>query len=145
MAAAAVMSHHWGMTPAVLLVDDDPEELDLIETALAPLGLAAAKADDGEQALRLIDERDFAVAVIDLVMPRLNGLEIAALIRGRKRGRRLPIIILTGYDEEGARMLPGWDSARGEVEYLSKPFLTETLCERVAAHADRFRALRAST
>lgn len=129
------------MAPAVLLVDDDPEELELLEAALAPLGLETQRALDGEEAAHLAERREFAAAIVDLVMPRLNGFETAALIRGSARGRSLPILILSGYDRDGARRLPGFADAAG-VEYLSKPFSTEALRRRVAAHAERFRERR---
>lgn len=124
--------------PAVLIVDDDPDDLVALEATLEPLGLEVVKANGGEDALMRILERDFAVVILDLMMPRLNGFEAAALIRRRERCRELPILILTGFDEDGARALPGYPPP--PVEYMRKPVLPENLREKVAACAARFLA-----
>lgn len=133
------------MTPAVLLVDDDPDELELLECALAPLGLAFARAHDGQAAVRLVRERAFAAVVMDLVMPRLNGFETAAQIRRLPNGRRVPLIVLTGYDAAGARSLPGWKEAGREVDYLTKPVACEELRRKLAEHAGRAADPRVGT
>ncbi len=116
--------------PAVLIVDDDADDLVALEATLEPLGVEIVKAHGGEEALKNILERDFAVVIMDLMMPRLNGFEAAALIRQRERCRDLPILILTGFDEDGARSLPGYPPPR--VEYLRKPVLPECVRERVS-------------
>lgn len=122
--------------PAVLLVDDDPDDLVALEATLEPLGLEIVKANGGEDALKLILDRDFAAVIMDLMMPRLNGFEAAALIRQRERCRDLPILILTGFDEDGARSLPGYPPPR--VEYLRKPVAPEFLRQRVMECAARY-------
>ncbi len=122
--------------PAVLIVDDDPDDLVAVEATLEPLRIEVVKANGAEDALRLILDRDFAVVIMDLMMPRLNGFETAALIRQRDRCRDLPILILTGFDEDGARALPGYPPPR--VEYLRKPVAPEFLRQRVAECAVRY-------
>lgn len=117
----------------VLLVDDDPDELDLLLVSLAPLGLPAATASCGEEAMKLVERERFSAAVLDLLMPRMNGFEAAACLRRTENGRGLPILILSGYDEAAARRLEGWEAVKGSVSYLEKPFAAETLRERVAA------------
>ena len=72
------------------------------------LGLEVVKAESGDEALLHILRRDFAVVIMDLLMPRMNGFEVSALIRGRDRCRDLPIVILSGFDEDGAKELPGY-------------------------------------
>lgn len=121
--------------PAVLIVDDDPDDLFALRATLEPLGLELVQACDGEDALRRLLERDFAVIVMDLMMPRLNGFEAAELIRKRDRCRDLPIIILSGFDADGMRALPGYRS--DGFEFLSKPVLPEALRARVSACAAR--------
>lgn len=122
--------------PAVLIVDDDPDDLVALSATLEPLGLEVVKAGGGEEALQLILDRDFAAVILDLMMPRLNGFEAAALIRQRERCRDLPILILTGFDEDGARSLPGYPPPR--VEYMRKPVAPEYLRQRVTECAARF-------
>lgn len=117
----------------VLVVDDDPDELELLLASLAPLGVQAAKASSGDEALRLVQGGRFSAAVMDLLMPRLNGFQTAALMRELENGRDMPILILSGYDEMAARRIEGWEAVRGRVQYLEKPFSAERLCERVAA------------
>jgi CheY-like chemotaxis protein len=117
----------------VLVVDDDPDELELLTASLAPLGVQTAKAASGEEALRLVEGGRFSAAVMDLLMPRLNGFQTAALLRATPNGRDLPILILSGYDEAASRRIEGWEAVRGRVQYLEKPFSAEALRERVAA------------
>ena len=121
--------------PAVLIVDDDPDDLFALQATLEPLGLEIVQASDGEEALRRLLERDFAVVVMDLMMPRLNGFEAAALIRQRERSEDLPILILTGFDLDGMRALPGYRSEG--LDFMSKPVLPETLRAKVAECAAR--------
>jgi CheY-like chemotaxis protein len=117
--------------PAVLIVDDDPDDLFALEATLEPLGVEIVQAGDGEEALRRLLERDFSAIVMDLIMPRLNGFETAALIRMRDRCKDLPIIILSGFDVDGMRALPGY-RADG-FEFMSKPVLPDALRARIAA------------
>lgn len=120
---------------AILLVDDDPDDLFALRAALEPLGLELVVAGGGEDALKHVLQRDFALIVMDLLMPRMNGFEVAALIRDRERTRRLPIIILTGYDPDGMRELPGF--FEDGLLFLQKPVhpseLRGTVLERSAA------------
>ena len=88
------------MKVPILLVDDDPDDLVALRATLEPLGLEIVAAESGEDALRLLLARDFAIVVMDLMMPGLNGFETAALIRERDRTRGMPLVILTGFDED---------------------------------------------
>jgi CheY-like chemotaxis protein len=95
----------------VLLVDNDFDDLFALEATLEPLGLEIVKAESGDEALRAILRRDFALVVMDLMMPGLNGFETCSLIRARDRSRDLPVVILTGFDEEQAKGLPPREAA----------------------------------
>jgi CheY-like chemotaxis protein len=117
----------------VLVVDDDPDELELLTASLAPLGVMTARAASGEEAVKLVEGGRFSAAVLDLLMPRLNGFQTAALMRRTENGRGMPILILSGYDETASRRIEGWDEVSGRVQYLEKPFSAEALRERVAA------------
>ena len=77
---------------SVLLVDDDPHNLFALEQALASLDVDAVKAASGEEALRHMLKRDFALILLDVHLPGLNGYEVASLVRQRERNRNVPII-----------------------------------------------------
>src|SRR2546422_492652 len=76
----------------ILLVDDHPESLLALEAVLADLGQNLVKADSGRQALRCVLNQDFAVILLDVHMPGMNGFETATLIRERERSRHTPIV-----------------------------------------------------
>jgi CheY-like chemotaxis protein len=127
------------MSGPVLLVDDDFDDLVALRATLEPLGLEIVAAESGEEALRLILRRDFAIVVMDLMMPRMNGFEVCALIRERDRCRDLPVVILTGFDEDAAKSIPGYRP--GAFEFMRKPVLPEALRAKVAECVDRFQPL----
>lgn len=117
----------------VLLVDDDPDELLLLTASLESLGLLTERAGSGEEAVALARRARFSAAVVDLLMPRMNGFETAARLRETENGKALPILILSGYDEGAARLVAGWEAVRGRVQYLEKPFSAQALRERLNA------------
>ena len=125
------------MNGPVLLVDDDADDLVALQATLAPLGLEIVKAESGDEALRLILRRDFAIVILDLMMPRMNGFEVCALIHERDRCRDLPVVILTGFDEDGAKELAGYRP--GTFEFMRKPVLPEILRAKVADCVARFQ------
>lgn len=127
------------MNGPVLIVDDDVDELFALKAALEPLHLEIVTAETGDEALRLLLRRDFAIVVMDLIMPRMNGFEVCAFIRQRERFRDLPIVILTGYDEDGLKNLPGYQP--GAFEFMSKPVPPEALRAKVAQCPGRFQPL----
>jgi CheY-like chemotaxis protein len=127
------------MNGPVLLVDDDVDDLVALQATLEPLNLEIVKAANGEEALRHILRRDFAIVIMDLVMPRMNGFEVCALIRERDRCRDLPVVILTGFDEDASKTMPGYRP--GAFEFMRKPVLPEALRAKVAECVDRFQPL----
>ena len=126
------------MNGPVLLVDDDFDDLVAVEATLSPLGLEVVKAESGDEALRHLLQRDFAVIIMDLMMPRMNGFEVCTLIRERDRCRDLPVIILTGFDEDGAKELSGYRP--GTFEFMRKPVQPEVLRAKVADCVARFQS-----
>ena len=103
----------------VLVVDDKPANLVAFEAALDGLPYRLVTARSGEEALRKVLERDFALILLDVMMPRMSGIDSARLIRGRKRSRHTPIIFITGQqpDHESVR-----EAYRlGAVDFLLKP------------------------
>jgi CheY-like chemotaxis protein len=84
----------------ILIVDDRPENLLALEAVLAPLGRRITRANSGEEALTILLSRDVAVILLDVRMTAMDGFQTAALIRGRRRSREIPIIFVTAYDAE---------------------------------------------
>src|SRR5213594_4760081 len=114
----------------ILLVDDHPESLLALEAVLADLGQNLVRADSGRQALRCVLNQDFAVILLDVQMPGMNGLETAALIRERDRSRHTPIVFLTASDQSDLAVCRGYSV--GAVDYMFKPFAPEILKSKVA-------------
>ena len=118
----------------ILLVDDRPENLRTLEAVLTPLGFPLHSATSGEEALRLLLERDFALILLDVRMPGLDGLETARLIKGRARTEDVPIVFLTAARDEVGDIIRGYGV--GAVDYVLKPFDAELLRSKVAVFAE---------
>ena len=109
----------------ILVVDDNPSNLLAIEAALSGLGLNLVTAQSGADALRWLLERDFALILLDIEMPSMDGYETARLIRGRLRTRHVPIIFVTAFSRDDRDVLEGY--ALGAVDFLFKPIVAEVL------------------
>ena len=109
----------------ILVVDDDARNLAAIEVALGELGRRLVKARSGPEALRQLLERDFALILLDIQMPGMDGFETAQLIRQRRRSRHVPIIFVTAYSREDREILHGY--SLGAVDFLFKPIVPEVL------------------
>ena len=126
-------------------MDDNPANLLAIEAALGDLAAGLVKASSGREALKLLLEGDFAVALIDVKMPDMDGFETAELIRQRPRSKLLPIIFVTAYGRDEAAMLHGYDL--GAVDFLFKPIVPQILRAKVEVfvelrrQAERLQAL----
>jgi CheY-like chemotaxis protein len=109
------------MSPQVniLLVDDHPENLLALEAILGNLGATLVRANSGQEALRCLLNQDFAVILLDVQMPGMDGFETATLIRSRERSRETPIIFQTAFSTSEQLMFKGY--ALGAVDYLLKP------------------------
>jgi phosphoserine phosphatase RsbU/P len=121
----------------VLVVDDQPANLLAVEVQLAGLGLNLVKAGSGFEALRLLLGEDFALILMDVKMPGMDGLEAAGLIRQRRRCRGTPIIFLTASEADEAQVSQGY--ALGAVDYLVKPVVEAALRSKVSVFVDIFR------
>jgi PAS domain S-box-containing protein len=120
----------------ILMVDDRPDTLLAIEAILEPLNQNLVRASSGEEALRKLLERDFAVILLDVQLPRMNGFETARLIKARERSKHIPIIFLTAINKDEAYVFEGYSV--GAVDYISKPFQPEILRSKVAAFVDLY-------
>jgi serine phosphatase RsbU (regulator of sigma subunit) len=121
----------------ILLVDDHPANLLALEAVLAGPGRKLMKANSGWEALRCVLKDDFAVILMDVKMPEIDGFETAALIHQRNRSRHTPIIFLTAFETSDVHMAKGY--SLGAVDYLSKPIVPEVLRAKVAAFVEIFR------
>ena len=118
----------------VLLVDDRQENLLALEAILEPLGLHLIRAMSGEEALREVLRREFAVILLDVQMPGMNGFETAKVIKSRERSRHVPIIFLTAISKEEQYVFEGYSV--GAVDYLSKPFHPDVLRSKVSVFVE---------
>jgi signal transduction histidine kinase/DNA-binding response OmpR family regulator len=123
-------------TASILLVDDRPENLLALEAILEPLGQTLVRAASGDEALKALLTRDFAVILLDVQMPGLNGFETARLIKSRDRSKHIPIIFLTAISTEEVYVAKGYSV--GAVDYISKPFHPEILRSKVSVFVDLY-------
>lgn len=121
----------------ILLVDDRPENLLALEAILESLGQNLVMANSGEQALRCLLNQDFAVILLDVQMPGMDGFETARLIRERERSRHTPIIFLTAFNTINTHVFRGY--SLGAVDYLFKPIESEILSSKVAVFVELWR------
>ena len=121
---------------AVLLVDDQPHNLLALEAILGGMGLDLVRARSGEEALMRILDADFAVILMDVQMPGLDGFETATLIRERDRSQHTPIIFLTAYQSDESQVFQGYKL--GAVDFLSKPIVPTVLRSKVGVFVDLF-------
>ncbi|WP_163994429.1 PAS domain S-box protein [Pyxidicoccus caerfyrddinensis] len=121
---------------SILMVDDHPSNLLALEAILDPLGQELVKATSGEEALKYLLKRDFAVILMDVQMPGLDGFQTATIIKQRERTRTIPIIFLTALSRDAAHVFKGY--AHGAVDYLLKPFDPEILRSKVSVFVDLF-------
>ena len=121
----------------ILMVDDRPENLLALDAILAPLGQRTVKAHSGAEALKKLLAQDFAVILLDVQMPGMDGFETARYVRERERSRYTPIIFLTAYDRSETAVAKGYGV--GAVDFLFKPLVPEILRAKVAAFIELFR------
>src|SRR5437764_3783068 len=124
---------------SVLVVDDDAGSLALLRAILEPLGQNVGAARSGEEALRLSAADEFAVVLLDVAMPGMDGLETARRMKADESLRHVPIIFLTGAAER-AEIARGYSA--GAVDYLLRPYEPEILRSKVQVFVDLFRLRR---
>ena len=124
----------------VLLVDDNPARLLSYRTILEPLGERLVEAPSGTDALRTVMETDFAVILLDVNMPDMDGFETASLIHQHPRFEKTPIIFVSAINVSDMDRLRGYKL--GAVDYVMVPIIPEILRGKVAALAELFRKRR---
>ena len=118
----------------ILAVDDNAANLAALEGMLAELGQPIVCARSGEEALRHLLKEDFAVILLDVVMPGMDGYETAAMIRARDKSRYVPIIFLSAMNEEPAHLTRAY--AAGAVDFVFKPIEAMILRSKVAVFVE---------
>lgn len=118
----------------ILVVDDNPANLLAMEAALGGLGGHVVRAQSGEEALRVLLQRDFALILLDVQMPTMGGMETARLIRERRRTRHTPIIFVTAHGREEHDVLAAYKL--GAVDFLFKPVVAEILQSKASVFVE---------
>jgi signal transduction histidine kinase len=124
----------------VLIVDDEPKNLAVLETVLDNPDYRLVRADSADQALLALVTEEFALLILDIRMPGMDGLQLAQMIKERKKTASVPIIFLTAYYNEDQHAINGYDS--GAVDYLHKPVNASVLRSKVAVFVDLYRKSR---
>ena len=122
------------MKASILLVDDRPANLLALEAILDPLDQRLVRATSGEEALQKLEEEEFAVILMDVRMPGMDGLRTAEVICQRESAARIPIIFLTAVPIGNADVVSGYE--RGAVDFLLKPFDPEILRSKVSVFVE---------
>lgn len=120
----------------ILLVDDRDENLTALEAILTSLDQNLVRANSGEAALKALLEGDFAVILLDVVMPGMDGFETAAHIKQREKTKDVPIIFLTGAGIDRHQVFRGYASRA--IDYLTKPFDPWVLRSKVEVFVDLY-------
>src|SRR2546430_8082692 len=116
--------------PLVLVVEDDPALGDVIVTALKEDGLDAKLAQDGDEAMRDVDDLSPSVMVLDLMMPKRDGFSVLRELRADGRISNLPVIVVTAIFGMSERL---YATELGAADYVTKPFELDDLISRVRA------------
>ena len=114
--------------PKILIADDDPEILKMVEAALQPVSAQIVKATDGEKALEMFLVEQPDLVILDVMMPKLSGWEVAKYIRDRDQYKGVKLLMLTGIGEVVNDATSG---LIGADDHLDKPFTFEVLAGRV--------------
>ncbi len=125
---------------SILLVDDMDDNLAALEAVLTSLGEPLVRARSGEEAMKALLRQEFAVVLLDVLMPGMDGFETAANIKRLDQTKDVPIIFLTGTDSNSGYAFRGY--ATGAADYLTKPFDPWVLRAKVTVFLDLYRKNR---
>jgi signal transduction histidine kinase len=125
-----------GIPASVLIVDDNPAKLKAVVSVVSGMGLDVTTATSGREALRLLLKQDFALILLDVKMPLMDGFETATLIHGRPRSAHTPIIFITAEAGSDSDRFHGY--TLGAVDYIYSPIIPEVLCAKVRVFVDLF-------
>jgi PAS domain S-box-containing protein len=139
-AGATVSMSHRQAPVNILIVDDEPRNLTVLEAILEDPDYRLVQAESAEQALHALLADEFALLILDIRMPGATGIELAQLVRARKKTSTVPIIFLTAHYNEDQHIIQGYET--GAVDYLSKPLNPAILRSKVAFFAELYRKQR---
>ena len=124
------------MKTCILIADDEPNQLELMDFNLTNAGFSIIKASNGIHALELIENHSPDLIILDWMMPKMSGIDVCRVLRSRSETKQIPIIILSARSEDSDKSL-GLDT--GADDYISKPFSPKELISRVKALLRRAR------
>ncbi len=124
----------------ILIVDDEPKNLTVLQSILDEPDYRLVRAESADEALLALIADQYALLILDVRMPGMNGFELAQMIKERKKTAQVPIIFLTAYYSEDQHILEGYGA--GAVDYLHKPVNTSILRSKVAVFAELYRKNR---
>lgn len=125
-----------GIPASILIVDDSPTKLKAISAIINRMGLDVTTVSSGREALRMLLKQDFAVVLLDVKMPIMDGFETATLIHGRPRSAHTPIIFITAEASSDSERFLAY--TMGAVDYIFSPIIPEVLCAKVRVFVDLF-------
>jgi DNA-binding response OmpR family regulator len=125
-----------GIPASVLVVDDNSAKLKAVVSIVSRMGLDVTTAASGREALRMLLKQDFAVILLDVKMPLMDGFETATLIHGRPRSAHTPIIFITAEADSDSERFLGY--TLGAVDYIFSPIVPEVLSAKVRVFVDLF-------
>jgi signal transduction histidine kinase/response regulator RpfG family c-di-GMP phosphodiesterase len=137
MAADAIPKESADEKVSILIVDDRPDKLLAHEVVLSELKQNLVRATSGKEALRCLLKQDFAVILLDVNMPGMDGFETAALIRQRQRSETTPIIFISAVNDTETHVSRGY--SLGAVDYILTPVVPEILRAKIAVFVDLFK------
>ena len=121
----------------LLIVDDLPENLLALEALLKGPGIRVHQAESAEQALELLLRHEFALAILDVQMPGMDGFQLAELMRGTERTKQIPIVFVSAAGRELDYAFKGYES--GAVDFMQKPLDTHAVRSKVSVFVDLYR------
>jgi diguanylate cyclase (GGDEF)-like protein/PAS domain S-box-containing protein len=124
----------------ILIVDDNATKRLALKAVLLPLGYSIVEADSGQAALRCVMAQDFAVILLDVLMPIMDGFETAALIRRRRQSEATPIVFITAYARD--EIVPTARFVEGSFDFMFAPVQPDELRAKVSVFADLFTKAR---
>lgn len=124
-----IMLKHQTESPKILIVDDNPENLFALKKILKKLNADIIKADSGNDALSSVLYHDFALIILDVQMPEMNGYEVAEILKSDDRTENIPIIFVTAIDRDSAKEIKGY--GKGAVDFIFKPLNEFILISKV--------------
>src|SRR3954449_2357116 len=125
----------------ILIVDDEGRNLDSLEIMLQPTGCTPVRATSADEALLAVLRHDFAAMILDIRMPGMSGIELANMVKKRRRTQDVPILFLTAHLVDDDDILRGYGV--GAVDYLSKPIKPDILRSKINVFIELYRKTRA--